>query len=81
MRVLMVARRRDRRAHHGAEPTRHLVTTADEPIRKRFEGLTPIQLTAAACALRPRKTDPVRYATLLTIRSLAQRVHALKAET
>jgi transposase len=82
MRVLMVARRSaiDDRIS-TLNQLRHLVMTADEPIRKRFEGLTPIQLTAAACALKPRKTDPVRYATLLTIRTLGQRVRALKNET
>lgn len=82
MRVLMVARRSaiDERIT-SLNQLRHICMTADEPIRERFEGLTPAQLTKAACALKPRRTDPVRYATLLTIRTLGQRVRSLQVET
>jgi transposase len=82
MRVLMVARRSaiDERIT-SLNQLRHICMTADEPIRQRFEGLNPNQLTKAACALKPRQTDAVRYATLLTIRTLGQRVRALQLET
>ena len=82
MRVLMVARRSaiDERIT-TLNQLRHICMTAEEPIRQRFEGLTPIQLTKKAAALKPRRTDAVRYATLLTIRTLGQRVRSLRLET
>jgi transposase len=60
---------------------RHLVFTADPATRKRFEGLTPARLVKAAAALKPRPADPVRYATLLAIRTLGRRVVYLEAES
>ncbi len=58
MRVLMVARRS---AIDERIPTlnqlRHNCKTAEEPIRQRFEGLTPAQRTKEAAALRLRRTD------------------------
>jgi transposase len=59
---------------------RHLCFTADEPIRRRFEGLSVARLTATASTLRPRHTDTVRYSTLLAIRTLARRVSYLDDE-
>jgi len=82
MRVLMVARRSAIEERITTlNQLRHICMTADEPIRQRFEGLTPIQLTKKAAALKPRRTDAVRYATLLTIRTLGQRVRSLRLET
>ena len=49
-------------------------------IRRRFEDLSVVRLTAEAAALRPRPTDTVRYSTLLTIRTLARRVAYLDDE-
>ena len=59
---------------------RHLCFTADEPIRRRFEGLSVARLITAASSLRPRPSDTVRYSTLLAIRTLARRVVYLNAE-
>ena len=59
---------------------RHLCFTADEPIRRRFEGLSVARLTATASTLRPRHSDTVRYSTLLAIRTLARRVSYLDDE-
>ena len=71
IRVLMVARRSaiDERIT-TLNQLRHVWMTADDPIRQRFGGLTPAQLLREASALRPRRIDPVRHATLLAIRSL-----------
>ena len=60
---------------------RHLVFTADPTTRQRLEGLSPARLVKTAAALRPRPTDPVRHATLLAIRTLAQRVAYLERES
>jgi transposase len=59
---------------------RHLVFTADEPIRRRFEGLSVARLTTSAATMRPRHNDTVRSATLLAIRTLARRVSYLDDE-
>jgi len=59
---------------------RHLCFTADEPIRRRFEALSVARLTATASTLRPRRSDTVRYSTLLAIRTLARRVSYLDDE-
>jgi len=59
---------------------RHLCFTADELIRRRFEDLSVVRLTAEAAALRPRPTDTVRFSTLLAIRTLARRVAYLDDE-
>jgi transposase len=59
---------------------RHLCFTADEPIRRRFEALSVARLTATAATLRPRRTDTVRYSTLLAIRTLARRISYLDDE-
>jgi transposase len=82
IRVLMVARRSAIEERITTlNQLRHICMTAEEPIRQRFEGLTPIQLTKKAAALKPRRADAVRYATLLTIRTLGQRVRSLRLET
>jgi transposase len=59
---------------------RHLCFTADELVRRRFEGLSVTRLTATASTLRPRPTDTVRSSTLLAIRTLARRVSYLDDE-
>ncbi len=59
---------------------RHLCFTPDEPIRRRFEGLSVARLITAASSLRPRPSDTVRYSTLLAIRIRARRVVYLNAE-
>jgi hypothetical protein len=55
--------------------------TADAHTRQRFEGITPTRLVKVAASLRPRPTDPVRYASLLAIRTLARRVAYLERES
>lgn len=82
IRVLMVARRSaiDERIT-TLNQLRHICMTAEEPIRQRFAGLTPARLIRETAALRPRRTDPVRHATLHAIRSLGQRARFLQLET
>jgi len=56
--------------------------TATSEIRAKFSGLSAIALANQASALRPREQeDQVRYATLVTIRALGQRVQFLREET
>jgi transposase len=82
IRALTVARRSAGSERIAAlNQLRHLVFTADPATRQRFEGLTPARLVKQAAALRPRPTDPVRYATLLAIRTLGRRVAYLEAES
>jgi transposase len=82
IRVVTVARRSAASERIAAlNQLRHLVFTADPATRQRFEGLSPTRLVKTAAALRPRPADPVRYATLLAIRTLAQRVVYLERES
>ena len=61
---------------------RHVVFTATPEIRAKFTGLTAISLANKATVLRPREgDDPVRYTTLITIRTLGRRVQYLREET
>ena len=82
IRVLMVARRSaiDERIA-TLNQLRHVVLTADEPVRARFRGLSAVTLAKRAAALRPREGDTVRHATLLAIRILGRRVLYLRQET
>jgi transposase len=82
IRVLMVARRGAIDARIATlNQLRSVCMTADERTRKRFAGVTPLVLGQRAAALKPRPGDPVRYGTLLAIRSLGLRAEALRAET
>ena len=81
IRVLSVARRSAASQRIATlNQLRHLCFTADDEIRRRFQDLSVVRLTAEAAALRPRPTDTVRYSTLLTIRTLARRVADLDDE-
>ena len=83
IRVLMIARRSavDSRIE-TLNQMRLVVFTATPEIRAKFEGLTAISLANKTAALRPRESDdPVRYTTLVTIRTLGQRVQYLREET
>src|SRR5918911_1627798 len=82
IRVLMVPRRSaiDERIA-TLNQLRHVVLTAEEPVRARFRGLSAVTLAKRAAALRPRQGDIVRHATLLTIRLLGRRVLYLREET
>lgn len=83
IRVLMIARRSAVDARiETLNQLRHLVFCAPAETRRKFSGLTPIGLTNKAAGLRPRQgDDPVRYVTLLTLRTLARRVQYLREET
>ena len=60
----------------------HVAFTATPEIRHKFSGLTAIFLANKASVLRPRQGhDPVRNATMVTIRTLGQRVQYLRDET
>jgi transposase len=83
IRVLMIARRSaiDTRIE-TLNQLRHVVFTATPEIRAKFTGLTAISLTNKATLLRPRQgDDPVRYTTMITIRTLGRRVQYLREET
>ena len=82
IRVLMVARRSAISERIVTlNQLRHVCFTADPAIRRRFEGLSIAQLIKTAAALKPRAgDDQVRYATLVTIRTLASRVVYLRDE-
>jgi transposase len=83
LRVLMVARRSaiDGRIQ-ALNQLRHMIMTADERTRRRFDDLTPQQLATSASSLRPRHGgNEVRYSTLIAIRSLGRRVCCLRDET
>lgn len=81
IRVLMVARRGAIDARIATlNQLRHVCFTAEDSIRRRFADLSPIALATKAAALKPRPGDPVRYATLLAIRTLGRRIQALRDE-
>ncbi len=83
IRVLMIARRSavDTRIE-TLNQLRYVVFCATPEIRAKFTGLTAISLANKASTLRPRQGDnPVRYTTLITIRTLGQRVQYLREET
>jgi len=54
---------------------RHVCFTAPEPIRRRFDDLSPIRLARTTAGLRPRQSsdDVVRFTMLMTLRELGQR--------
>ena len=60
---------------------RALVVTAPEQLRSRLEKRTQAALVAACLSLRPGAcADPARQGLSLALRSLAERVRALRAE-
>lgn len=61
---------------------RHVVFTATPQLRAKFTGLTAIAVASNAAALKPRLSDPdpVRYATLVTIRTLGRRIQYVREE-
>jgi transposase len=82
IRVLMIARRSAVEERITIlNQLRHLCITAPEPIRRRFGGLTPVVLARRAAALKPRRGEPLRYSTLLAMRTLGRRVLYLRDQT
>lgn len=83
IRVLMIARRSaiDTRIE-TLNQLRHVVFTATPQLRAKFTGLTAIAVASNAAALKPRLSDPdpVRYATLVTIRTLGRRIQYVREE-
>lgn len=83
IRALMIARRSaiDTRIE-TLNQLRHVVFTATPQLRAKFTGLTSIAVANKAAALKPRLSDPdpVRYATLVTIRTLGRRIQYLREE-
>ena len=82
MRVLLVARRSAREQRiQSLNQLRHLVFTAPEPIRVRFEDRPKTGLINEAAAMRPREgSDWITYRTSLVIRNLARRIKGLNGE-
>ena len=78
IRVLMVARRSAISERIAIlNQLRHLCFTADDQTRRRFQDLSPAQLIKTTAALKPRRHDEVRYATLFALRALGQRARHL----
>src|SRR5580658_2622479 len=82
IRVLVVAKRSARGARIKAlTQMRHLVITAPDQLRCRFNGLTIAALVGEAARLRPsRSGDAVMAAHEAALCSLARRVQALEEE-
>jgi transposase len=78
---LLIAKRSARAERTRAlNQMRHLVYTAPDAIRARFEGLSGHQLIGQSAAMRPRPGHQVDYTTLIVLRELARRALALEAE-
>jgi transposase len=81
MRVLLVAKRSARETRIKAlNQIRHLSFTAPDELRERFRDVSRDALAQQAAALRPRRDDPVLYATKLSLQTLGRRVLALEAD-
>ena len=82
IRALVVARRSARHMRTSSlNQIRHLSYTGPEPLRARLKGLSPVMLPVEAAALRPRAgSDPVLFATKLSIQTLGRRALALEEE-
>lgn len=83
IRVLLVARRSGKQARTRClNQLRHLAVCAPDGLREQFRDTTIDQLSDTASGLRPaREGDPVTYATKLAMRTLAQRVAAIDADS
>ena len=82
LRALMVARAGALAAKKaGLCQLRALLVTCPEPLRGELRSLTRARLLARLAALRPQQhADAELRGTLIALRSLARRVHALAAE-
>jgi transposase len=82
IRALLVTRRSARNMRIKAlNQIRHLSFTGPDELRERLRGLSTIMLAREAAALRPRaSSDPVVYATKLSVHTLGRRVLALEEE-
>jgi transposase len=82
VRALLVAREGAvTAASQATNELRALIVTAPEELRERLQGLPPAALIAACRGLRPdRCSDPARQGVSLALRSLAERLRALRAE-
>jgi transposase len=82
LRALLVAKRSARSARIASiVQLRHLMFTAPDALRDRFDRLRAEALVREASRLKPRPgPDPVLYATKTTAVVLARRVQALDAE-
>ena len=81
IRVLMVARRSAVSERIAIiNQLRHLCFTADDTTRRRFQDMTPARMIKTAAAMKPRRTDDVRYATHFALRTLGRRARHLQDE-
>ena len=82
IRALLVARRSGRNVRvKYLNQIRHLAFTAPAELRERLRNVHRDQLAATVASLRPTsKSDPVMYATKLSMVTLARRVVALEAD-
>jgi len=83
IRVLLVAKRSAREGRlRTLHQMRQLSYTAPDELRARFKGLSGADLVAEAAAMRPRRgTDPVEYATKVSLATLGRRTLELEEET
>ena len=82
IRALVVARRSARSARiRSLAQIRQLSFTGPESLRARLKGLSAVMLPIEAAAMRPRAgSDPVLFATKLSIQTLGRRILALDEE-
>jgi transposase len=82
LRALLVAREGAvMAATQATNELRALILTAPEQLRERLQGLPPAALIKGCRGLRPdRCSDPARQGISLALRSLAERLRALRAE-
>ena len=82
IRALLVAKRSARSTRiKTRNQLRHLCFTAPDELRERFARLSRADLVAQTAALRPRpESDPVVFATKVSLATLARRVVALNDE-
>jgi len=83
IRALLVAKRSAREGRLRAiAQMRHLSYTAPDQLRCRLKGLSIKRFVAEAAAMRPRVgSDPVVYATKVSLSTLGRRVLAFEEET
>ena len=82
IRTLLVAKRSSRDARIRAlNQIRHLSFTGPDDLRARLKGLSSDTLAAEAARLRPRRGEPVAFATRVSLATLGRRVLALNEET
>ncbi|MGH9252823.1 MAG: IS110 family transposase [Acidimicrobiales bacterium] len=81
LRALRTARRSAVKARTAAANQIHqLLITAPDPVRDKFRGLTDKKLVKTLANCRPACYDPINYAVLIALKTIAQRHRYLHAQ-